>query len=1021
MINRSHGLGGRSGAVLFECLLALALLIAAMTTIFALLDSASSSVGRRHESQEAAEIAATAISLIECGFATPETLVGPASKWRGCQDYFQWNITIETQPTSMGELVSVVIHITRAGAADDAPPSASLQRYLSLRPIARATPVLPNLVSEWAVHTHSPGAFAHPPLPTIARDRRQFRLPRKGRRRKARLDTCGTSWRRYGAGSRPGSEVLGASRRGERGFSLLELMIAIMLIGAVLFASFAMYDTIVRTRAKLSERSLRLDQRQALVSAMDRALMSACASDGVVDFVGTADQVTIPTRAQNAASPAGLTSRFTLKFDAGRGELLAAWDDNPPSPILTGLAAFSILYFEDRTFVERYDARESGGLPQAIEVTGRFADSGLVEHNDLQIVLSVPDSAAPNPAGAGPTDSPSSRSPPTKALSPRSRRRLRPDSRSKSKLAPAQLWTRRGSTLLVVAALIVIAALTLATLSARLGNSSVAATLAMRDSQLRSSARSALKVLQHAADEQHDLLMNGDDFQLPEPITLEDGISLRFEPLELSEPGSTFDSVDGRSPEDEASSVATRGTSRAVGQSAKSLSALLNINSATPEQFEALFSAVTSGRAQSAEAVDESDVIAASTSPIPQPAAKSSGLAAALNPARHRPLNGYLIPQDCKLLGHVTLQPLRQYITTHSWDPLVFRGRDGDSKFHPRLIVGSGPTTENQATIKLLDKSVADLVSPLLDSQFQGKSWSELIPQLGPRLGGLSPATLCATLDAITDSDAAEREGVIDVLRAPAPVLTAALGISPAAAERIVTTRSSLSSSARESTAFLLESRIITAEKLIAISPQITTRSLQWGVRIIASLPGGGGQSIGSFSDSRTSATDRPRNGPEIRQASPGTSRRSLALFAFIDASETPARIVALHEVPFDHLTPYGTLLAGTHRTNLTEANPAVDAEIDATSPDEESATEEKDESAPPLRTAPQRPELESRHDSLAPPSEANGELRQRPRLGGKWGRYRAPNSSHASDPGSRETLYSHPQIFRPDSPRESP
>ena len=108
----------RAGAMLLECLLALALLVAAGVTVLACLDRAADSVARRTQEVVASQIAATALALIDAGAMTPETVQGPASRLRdGVSAAANWNIAVDTEPSEFGSLTLVIVRVFDAGRA----------------------------------------------------------------------------------------------------------------------------------------------------------------------------------------------------------------------------------------------------------------------------------------------------------------------------------------------------------------------------------------------------------------------------------------------------------------------------------------------------------------------------------------------------------------------------------------------------------------------------------------------------------------------------------------------------------------------------------------------------------------------------------------------------------------------------------------------------------------------------------------------------------------------------------------
>jgi hypothetical protein len=120
------------GAVLFECMLALALLIAAGVTVLACLDQAQSAVQAHEEASQAVRVAQAALSLMDAGVITPETVQGPVSKWRPGVGGVELVATVETQPSEFTGLTQITIRVTRPNASADARPLATLHGLIDL-------------------------------------------------------------------------------------------------------------------------------------------------------------------------------------------------------------------------------------------------------------------------------------------------------------------------------------------------------------------------------------------------------------------------------------------------------------------------------------------------------------------------------------------------------------------------------------------------------------------------------------------------------------------------------------------------------------------------------------------------------------------------------------------------------------------------------------------------------------------------------------------------------------------------
>jgi len=98
------------------------------------------------------------------------------------------------------------------------------------------------------------------------------------------------------------------------------------------------------------------------------------------------------------------------------------------------------------------------------------------------------------------------------------------------------------------------------------------------------------------------------------------------------------------------------------------------------------------------------------------------------------------------------------------------------------------------------------------------------------------PKTWPPVFDALTVSQDPYLLGRIDLNRAPAEVLSCVPGISKDAAARIEQTRDKLDAEARESIAWPVVQGILKPEELEQAADWLTTRSMQWRVRVEAGM-----------------------------------------------------------------------------------------------------------------------------------------------------------------------------------------
>src|SRR5690606_13939789 len=100
-------------------------------------------------------------------------------------------------------------------------------------------------------------------------------------------------------------------------------------------------------------------------------------------------------------------------------------------------------------------------------------------------------------------------------------------------------------------------------------------------------------------------------------------------------------------------------------------------------------------------------------------------------------------------------------------------------------------------------------------------------------------------LDALTTTDHEFVPGRVDINTAPALVLAALPGLEGESAAGIVARRGSLAPDLRLSPAWLAEEALLSPEQYQAIADLVTTRSMQWRVRVEAGLTAPGATGFG--------------------------------------------------------------------------------------------------------------------------------------------------------------------------------
>lgn len=118
----------RRAGILLEVMVALAIFVAAAIAVLAMVDRSAASLAEARRQRAAVDLARSAMSKLEAGLATPETLNGPVPAWSEENSETigdapaapsGWELRISTEPTSFAGLTLVTVEAVRASQAGD--------------------------------------------------------------------------------------------------------------------------------------------------------------------------------------------------------------------------------------------------------------------------------------------------------------------------------------------------------------------------------------------------------------------------------------------------------------------------------------------------------------------------------------------------------------------------------------------------------------------------------------------------------------------------------------------------------------------------------------------------------------------------------------------------------------------------------------------------------------------------------------------------------------------------------------
>jgi hypothetical protein len=124
---------GRSGAVLLEVVLAIAMFVTWGTAILVLEDRSITGLQRARHSEQARDLACSAMARLECGTDTRRTLAGPVKPDQGFQvPTGEWELKVQSEPSQFPGLTTVSVTASRraSGRADAVVASYTLRQLV---------------------------------------------------------------------------------------------------------------------------------------------------------------------------------------------------------------------------------------------------------------------------------------------------------------------------------------------------------------------------------------------------------------------------------------------------------------------------------------------------------------------------------------------------------------------------------------------------------------------------------------------------------------------------------------------------------------------------------------------------------------------------------------------------------------------------------------------------------------------------------------------------------------------------
>jgi len=200
------------------------------------------------------------------------------------------------------------------------------------------------------------------------------------------------------------------SRRRERGFTLIELVLALSILAVMLAVLFGSLRVGLRAWQRGEERAETLQHARSMTQILEQALGGAYAFQGVVDqnsqpqiiFKGAADRLSFVTVSPPMPFPVPIAfTSVTLLMEAGTSPGLAIrekalpnfqpFEEVAPSLVDPSITAIRFRYLRDEgSWEEAWDAGEDRGLPRAVEETLTAMINGRVrEQSPMTVPIRV--------------------------------------------------------------------------------------------------------------------------------------------------------------------------------------------------------------------------------------------------------------------------------------------------------------------------------------------------------------------------------------------------------------------------------------------------------------------------------------------------------------------------------------------------------------------------------------------------------------------------------------------------------
>lgn len=167
-----------------------------------------------------------------------------------------------------------------------------------------------------------------------------------------------------------------------RGFTLVEVLVALGLVVALAAGMYGFVTSMHTRQARISEETSRSGGVSAFFDQLESDLLTCVARDARLGggVRGNADSLTVVSRGVGVSSDAALTDARATEYRFAGGMIMASRRESSGGgqgqPICPGVEKLRFRYYDGTSWRDSFDSAQAGTLPVAIEAAVWFVGNG---------------------------------------------------------------------------------------------------------------------------------------------------------------------------------------------------------------------------------------------------------------------------------------------------------------------------------------------------------------------------------------------------------------------------------------------------------------------------------------------------------------------------------------------------------------------------------------------------------------------------------------------------------------------